>query len=154
VSAHPTEQNRNPKVAPPYHCDILAVVQTYVDRERMFSFCGSLNPEIQTFIEDELHQDGKHLLLPKNGSEVATIEKVRSLAVLYETRGKNRANDMGGEGHRPRSSGQVLLYQLSSLLRADQAHWGAPIVVDGLEAFTSARTLADLNQEVLAHGTR
>jgi hypothetical protein len=34
------------------------------------------------------------LLLPKNGSDVATIEKVRSLAVLYETRGKNRANDM------------------------------------------------------------
>jgi hypothetical protein len=39
------------------------VVQTYVDRERMFSFYGSLNPEIQTFIEDELHQDGRHLLL-------------------------------------------------------------------------------------------
>jgi hypothetical protein len=77
-----------------YHQHILTVVQTYVDRERMFSFYGSLKPEIQTFIEDELHQAGQHLLLPKNGSEVATIEKVRSLAVLYETRGKNRANDM------------------------------------------------------------
>jgi hypothetical protein len=36
------------------HLHVLAVVQTYVDRERMFSFYGSLNPEIQTSIEDEV----------------------------------------------------------------------------------------------------
>jgi hypothetical protein len=34
--------------------------------------------------------------------------------------------------------------------KTDQAHWGAPIVVDSLDVRTSARTLAELYPEVLA----
>ena len=80
-----------------YHQHILTVVQTYVDRERMFSFYGSLTSEIQTFIEDELQRGDRHLLLPTMSAaagEVATIEQVRKLAVLHETRSKNRATDL------------------------------------------------------------
>jgi ribosomal protein L37AE/L43A len=79
------------------HAQVLAVVQAHVDRERMFSFYGSLSPEIQTFIEDELQQSDRHLLLPTmfaSVDEVATIDQVRTLAVLHETRSKNRATDL------------------------------------------------------------
>ena len=54
------------------------------------------------------------------------------------------------EAHALHISRQALLHQLLSLLGADQVHWGAPVIEDGLGSSAFLRIHADIGSEALA----
>ena len=64
------------------HQKIVALLRTYVDRQRALELYASLNGEAQTHLEDAI---GDKLLNPKEQKH-ATLDEVRTLAFQHETR--------------------------------------------------------------------
>jgi hypothetical protein len=69
-----------------FHDNILSVLAKYRDCSRALELYGALRSDIQTHVEDEIGDD----LL----AHTSELEKVRSLAVRFEVRERNREKDM------------------------------------------------------------
>ncbi|MGB0675649.1 MAG: hypothetical protein ACPGOU_05435, partial [Candidatus Nanopelagicales bacterium] len=68
------------------HAHIAGVLRQYVDKQRALELYGALRSDAKTYLEDEM---GDALL-----NHTATLADVRSKAVMFETRERNRANDL------------------------------------------------------------
>ena len=68
------------------HSHIVNVLRQYVDKQRALELYGALRSDAKTYLEDEM---GDTLL-----NHTATLAEVRSKAVMFETRERNRANDL------------------------------------------------------------
>ena len=68
------------------HAHIVNVLRQYVDKQRALELYGALRSDAKTYLEDEM---GDELL-----NHTATLAEVRSKAVMFETRERNRANDL------------------------------------------------------------